>query len=256
MIFDTHAHYDDHAFDEDRDEILSQMEANGIKRIVNVGASMKSSRTTFELAQKYPFIYAAVGVHPEDAADITEESLKELKEMTKNSKVVAIGEIGLDYHWPEPEPALQKEVFIRQLELAKELQLPVIIHSRDAAKETLDILRLFAGSLPGGVMHCFSYSKEIAQEIVKMGFEIGIGGVSTFSNARKTVEVIEAIPMEHIILETDCPYLAPVPNRGKRNSSLYLPLVVDKIAEIKGITPEEVERITWENGNRMYRLDK
>lgn len=254
MIFDTHAHYDDEQFDGDRRELLLSMRENGIGNIVNVGANMASSQRSLELAAEYDFLYAAVGVHPSDSAELDEEKLSELKIMTSDPKCVAIGEIGLDYYWPEPGHELQKNWFRKQLGLAREVELPVIIHSREAALDTVTILREENAAEIGGVVHCFSYSKEIAHECVKMGFYIGIGGVLTFKNARKLIEVAEEIPMDRIILETDCPYLAPVPFRGKRNSSLYLPYVVEKLSEIKGVSPEEIIKVTEENARRMYRL--
>ncbi len=254
MIFDTHAHYDDEQFDIDRDELLASMREAGIGNIVDVGASMASSKRALELAHEYDFIYAAVGVHPSEVEEMDESSIEQLRELSRDKKCVAIGEIGLDYHWPDPAPELQKEWFVRQLALAREEKLPVIIHSRDAAADTLDIMHSEHAEDIGGVVHCFSYSKEVAAECVKMGFYIGIGGVLTFKNARKMVEVVEQTPMDKIILETDCPYLAPEPFRGKRNNSLYLPYVVTKMAEVKGISAEEVIRITEENARRMYRL--
>lgn len=254
MIFDTHAHYDDEQFDIDRDELLASMKEAGIGNIVDVGASMASSEKALELAHKYDFIYAAVGVHPSEVEEMDGNSIEELRELSRDDKCVAIGEIGLDYHWPDPAPELQKEWFIRQLGLAREEKLPVIIHSRDAAADTLDIMHSEHAEDIGGVVHCFSYSKEVAAECVKMGFYIGIGGVLTFKNARKMVEVVEQTPINKIILETDCPYLAPEPFRGKRNNSLYLPYVVTKMAEVKGISEEEVIRITEENARHMYKL--
>ena len=256
MIFDTHAHYDDEQFDIDRDELLASMKEAGIGNIVDVGASMASSKKALELAHKYDFIYAAVGVHPSEVEELDGNSIEKLRDLSRDEKCVAIGEIGLDYHWPDPAPELQKEWFIRQLGLAREEKLPVIIHSRDAAADTLDIMHSEHAEEIGGVVHCFSYSKEVAAECVKMGFYIGIGGVLTFKNARKMVEVVEQTPIEKIILETDCPYLAPEPFRGKRNNSLYLPYVVTKMAEVKGISEEEVIRITEENARSMYRLSK
>ncbi len=254
MIFDTHAHYDDERFDEDRDALLRSMKEAGIGNIVNIGANMASSQRSLDLAEEYDFMYAAVGVHPSDCAELDDEKIEKLKEMSSFPKCVAIGEIGLDYYWPEPEHDLQKKWFKRQIALAREVELPIIVHSRDAAADTVDILKSENAGELGGVVHCFSYSKEVAQECVKMGFYIGIGGVLTFKNGRKMKEVAEAIPMERIILETDCPYLAPEPFRGKRNSSLYLPYVVSAMAQIKGISEEEVISITEANAREMYRL--
>ena len=254
MIFDTHAHYDDERFDEDREALLASMKDAGIGNIVNIGANMASSQRSLDLAAEHDFMYAAVGVHPSDCAELDDEKIEKLKEMSSFDKCVAIGEIGLDYYWPEPDHELQKMWFKRQISLAREVDLPIVVHSRDAAADTVDILRSEKAGDLGGVVHCFSYSKEVAEECVKMGFYIGIGGVLTFKNGRKMKEVAEAIPLEKIILETDCPYLAPEPFRGKRNSSLYLPYVVSAMAQIKGISEEEVISITEANAREMYRL--
>lgn len=254
MIFDTHAHYDDDAFDEDREELLGSMQANGVGKIVNIGASLNSCKQTIELMQKYDFVYGAIGVHPNEVEELSEESFAQLKEWCKSEKCVAVGEIGLDYYYDEPTPEIQKKWFVRQLELARELGKPVVIHSRDAAKDTIDIMKEQHAEEIAGVVHCFSYTKETAKIMLDMGFYIGIGGVLTFKNGVKLKEAADFIPMDRIVLETDCPYLAPVPFRGKRNSSLYLPYVVSTLAEIKGISEEEVRRITWENAHRMYRI--
>ena len=255
MIFDTHAHYDDEAFDEDRESLIDSLKDNGIVRVVNVGADLKGSKASVELADKYDFIYAAVGVHPDNINEVNDEGVAVLKELSKNKKVVAIGEIGLDYYWSKDNTELQKEAFARQIELARELSLPIIIHSRDAAKDTMDILKEKDASSVGGVMHCFSYSTEIAKEVVDMGLYIGVGGVVTFKNGKKLREALLEVPLEKIILETDCPYLAPEPNRGKRNSSLNLPYVVKAIAEIKGVSIEEVMNTTYNNACRMYHIN-
>lgn len=254
MIFETHAHYDDEAFDDDRDTLLSSMQEHGIGLIVNVGASLKSTTASILLAEKYPFVYAAAGVHPNETAELNEESFAGLREQCSHRKVVAVGEIGLDYYWDEPSHEIQKMWFARQLELARQIRKPVIIHSRDAAKDTFDMMTAHKAGEIGGVVHCFSYSAEMAQEYVKMGFYIGVGGVVTFKNGRKLKEVVEAIPMEKILLETDSPYLSPEPNRGKRNSSLNIPYIAQKIAEIKGIPYDEVIAVTEANARRMYRI--
>ena len=254
MIFETHAHYDDAAFDEDRAQLLDSMSDAGIDHIVNIGANMESSRTSLELAHKYDFIYAAVGVHPSDSAELDDDRIEELRKLSGDPKCLAIGEIGLDYYWPEPDHELQKKWFRRQIALAKEEKLPVIIHSRDAAADTLNILKEENAAENGGVVHCFSYSAEVAKQCVDMGFYIGVGGVITFKNGRKLKETVEVLPLEKILLETDSPYLAPTPYRGKRNSSLNLPLVVEAIAQIKGVTTDEVIRITEENAKKMYRI--
>lgn len=254
MIFDTHAHYDDEAFDEDRDALLSSLQPQGIEAVVNIGASIQTTKNTLELMEKWPFVYGAAGVHPSETAELDDQLLNWLKTVSKTPKIVAIGEIGLDYYWEEPEHGIQKEWFVKQLNLAREVKLPVVIHSRDAAKDTLDIMKAEHSEEIGGVIHCFSYGVEMAREYLNMGFYLGIGGVLTFNNAKKVKEVVEYMPMDRIVLETDCPYLAPVPNRGKRNSSLNLPYVVDAVSRIKNIPPEEVIDITNRNARQLYRL--
>ena len=251
MIFESHAHYDSSKFAEDREELLNSMQDNGIGTIINVGATWKSVTTVVELAKEYPFVYAALGLHPDEVGDLNEERFEFLRKQCQHEKVVAIGEIGLDYYWDNESHEVQKEWFIRQLDLARELNLPVIIHSRDAAEDTLKIMKEHAQGLYG-VIHCFSYSKEMAEEYVKMGFHIGVGGVVTFKNGKKLKEVVEAIPLERILLETDCPYLAPEPYRGRRNSSLYIPHIAQTIADLKGITYEEVVEQTEQNGKELF----
>lgn len=255
-IFDTHAHYDDEAFEQDREALLESLPTQGIARVVNVGASLASCKTTLELMDRYDYIYGALGVHPSETAELNEENFKWLAEWCKHEKCVAVGEIGLDYYWDEPERDIQKKWFLRQLDLARKVQLPVVIHSRDAAKDTADIMTAEKAGEIGGVVHCYSYSKEMARTFLDMGFYFGIGGVLTFKNARVLKEAVDYIPMDRIVLETDCPYLAPEPNRGKRNSSLNLPYVVKAMAQLKGISEEEVRRITWENGLKLYRMKK
>lgn len=254
MIFDTHSHYDDEAFNEDREELLSGLQNKGVERLVNVGADIETSRMALELAEKYDFIYAALGVHPSETEGLTEADIDWLRENCCHEKVVAVGEFGLDYHWQEPAREIQKKWFLRQIELAKEVKLPIIIHSREAAAETMEILRETRAYECGGVIHCYSYSPEMAKEYVEMGFYIGIGGVVTFKNAKKCKRTVEEIPIERIVLETDCPYMAPEPNRGTRNDSSQLIYVADKIAELKGMTTEEVIRITTANAEKLYRL--
>lgn len=253
-IFDTHAHYDDESFDEDRDALLSSMQENGVGTIVNIAASMRSCRTTLELTEKYPFVYGVLGVHPSDTAELTEDDMEWIKAHSAAEKILAIGEIGLDYYWDEPDRAIQKKWFVRQLQIAKETGLPVVIHSRDAAQDTLEIMKAEHKDTTGGVIHCFSYGVEMAREYLNMDYYLGVGGVLTFKNGKKLKEVVEYAPMDKIVLETDCPYLSPVPLRGKRNSSLNLPYVVEAMAEIKGMTPEEVIRVTRENAERLYHL--
>lgn len=254
MIFDTHAHYDDQAFAEDREELLSGLKANGIENVVNISANIRSVENTLELTRQYPFIYGAIGVHPSEAEELNESRMAWLEEVSREPKVVAIGEIGLDYHWDEPDKEVQKYWFVRQLKLAVKVKLPVVIHSRDAAKDTLDILKAEKAQEIGGVIHCFSYGVQMAREYLNMGFYLGIGGVVTFTNAKKLKEVVTNMPVDRLVLETDCPYLSPVPNRGKRNSSLNLPYVVKAVSQLKGISQEEVIAITSENAKALYHI--
>ena len=257
MIFDTHAHYDDEAFDEDRDQLLSSMKDGGVGCIVNVCASVGGFGGTLELIKAYPFVYGAVGVHPDDAGIMTQDTLDEIRRLSHMEKMVAIGEIGLDYYWhkEEAEHKQQQEMFRAQMDIAREEKLPFMIHSRDAAEDTLEIVKEYMKKdMSGGIIHCFSYSKEIAAEYLKMGLYLGIGGVLTFKNAKKLKEVAAIAPLSQIVLETDCPYLAPVPNRGKRNFSGNLPYVVEKLAEIKGVSAEEIIRETAKNARALYRI--
>ena len=254
MIFDTHAHYDDEQFDAVSYTLLNSMQTHGVEAVTNIGSSLAASRRTIGLTEKYPFVYGAIGVHPNEVGELEEDGIAWLKEMCALPKIVAVGEIGLDYYWDEPGHDIQKKWFERQLELAREVKLPVVIHSRDAAKDTLDMMKALHAEKIGGVIHCFSYTKEMAREYLNMGFYLGIGGVVTFKNAKKLKEVVEYMPMEQMVLETDCPYLSPVPNRGKRNSSLNLPYVVEEVARIKGISEDEVIEITNRNAKTMYRL--
>lgn len=253
-IFDTHAHYDDEAFDEDREILLESLPKNGVARVVNVGSSLASCRRTALLMDRYDYIYGAIGIHPSDTGELDEESFAWLRQQCAAEKCVAVGEIGLDYYWDEPAREIQRQWFRRQLSLAREVKKPVIIHSRDAAKDTTDIMTEERAGEIGGVIHCFSYTKETARIFLNMGFFIGIGGVLTFKNAKKLKEAVEYIPLERIVLETDCPYLAPAPNRGKRNSSLNIPYVISALAELKGIDEETVRQMTWKNANELYRL--
>ena len=255
MIFESHAHYDDRQFNEDRDELLASMQENGIGRIVNIGCSIDSCKRTLKMVERYDFIYGALGVHPSDISKgLDEASFAWMASQLSNEKIVAVGEIGLDYYW-EKDPEVRKQQkywFRRQLAMAKEANLPVVIHSREAAEHTMEIMKeAHAMEIPG-VIHCFSYSKEIALEYVKMGYYIGVGGVVTYSNGKKLKEAVCAIPLEKILLETDCPYLSPVPYRGKRNSSLYLPRVVTEIAQLKGVSEEEVMKVTYNNAMTLF----
>ena len=256
MIFDSHAHYDDHAFDEDREEVLAALAESGVGTVVNVGASREGTRRTVELAERYPFIYGAAGVHPDEVNELNEDTFAWLKEQCAGDRIVAVGETGLDYYRDRTDHETQKKWFIRQLALAGELSLPVIVHSREAASDTMKILKEMYDLHIPVVVHCYSYSLEMAKEYVKMGYYLGIGGVVTFQNARRLREVVQNIPLSHLLLETDCPYLAPVPDRGKRNDSRKLIHVADAVAGLKGITTEEVIRITEENAAAFYRLER
>lgn len=254
MIFDSHAHYDDEAFDRDREEVLGNAAGQNVGWIVNIGAGMDSCRATLELLRSYSFVYGAIGIHPSETGKLTEEDMQWIREHAADPKVVAIGEIGLDYYWPEPDRETQKRWFRRQLQLASEVKLPVIIHSREAAKDTLDLLKEWDGVKTKGVIHCYSYTKELAREYLEMDYYFGIGGVLTFKNAKKLAEAAEYLPLDRILLETDCPYLAPEPHRGKRNQSSYIDLVADRLAGIKGISKEEVIEQTTFNAKQFYQI--
>ncbi|MBY0756006.1 TatD family hydrolase [Clostridium sardiniense] len=239
-IFDTHAHYDSEDYDIDRNEVFKELKENGVIGILNCASSYDSVKLTDELTKKYDFIYGALGVHPENADELTDERLEIIKEMIKaNDKIVAVGEIGLDYYWEEnPSREIQKNALRAQMNLAKELKMPVVIHDRDAHKDTLDILKEFPEV--NGVVHCFSGSVEFAKECIKLGYYIGFTGVVTFKNSRKIVEVAKEIPVDRMLVETDAPFMAPVPNRGKRNRSDYIKEIIEKIAEIRSINPDEL----------------
>ncbi len=253
MLFDTHAHYDDEAFDADRRELLSAMPEHNVGLIVNPGCTVESSRTAVSLAAQFPHVYAAVGIHPENCGDFEPEHMDAIHALAKTDKVVAIGEIGLDYYWPENPPrGLQQQVLRAHMALAEELHLPVIVHDREAHADTLSVVREFPAVT--GVFHCFSGSVEMARELLKLGWMLSFNGAVTFKNARKAPEVIAEVPMDRLMIETDAPYLTPVPFRGKRNDSTYVRLVAERIAQIKGLAPDEVERITWENGKRFFNI--
>lgn len=254
MIFETHAHYDDERFAGDRGELLAQLPSLGIEKVINVASTISSIEDCVTLARTYEHVYAAVGVHPSELEGMSEAVIEKLRSLAAWEKTVAIGEIGLDYYWEKDSVAQenQRNWFRRQMELAREVSLPVIIHSRDAAEDTFTLMKeLHAEEIPG-VVHCYSYSPELAREYVKMGYYIGVGGVVTFKNAKKLVQTVDETPMERILLETDSPYLTPEPHRGHRNDSRELVYVVEKIAQIKGITTEEVEAATWENAGRLF----
>ena len=253
MLFDTHAHMDDRAFDNDREELLRSLPEQGLTLVMNPGCSLESSRNASKLAQEYDYIYAAVGSHPDAADEVSEEVLDEYRKLCKlNPKIKAIGEIGLDYHYEDIPRDSQKKAFIAQMELARELDLPVIVHERDAHEDGMAVVREFPEVT--GVFHCYSGSAEMARQLVDKGWYIGFTGVLTFKNARKAVEVAASIPLERIVLETDCPYMAPEPFRGKRNHPGYLYRMAEKLAEIRGLSVEEIHAITVENGRRLYKI--
>lgn len=250
-IFDTHAHYDDSRFEEDRDELLCSLKVKGVSHIVNCGCDLKSSLSTLKLAEKYDFIFAAIGVHAHEAEETTEDDLAEIEKLYSNKKVVAVGEIGLDYHYDFSPRERQIEIFERQLILANKLNLPVIVHDREAHEDTMNLLKKHR---PKGVVHCFSGSAEMAKEIVKLGMYIGIGGAVTFKNAKKPIEVVEYLPLDRLLLETDAPYMTPVPFRGQRCDSAHIAYTAEKIAEIKGIEAQELIDICNENAKRLFNI--
>ncbi len=248
-IFDTHAHYDDERFNEDRDELISSLFSSSVSHIIGCGCDLKSSLANIALAERYPEFYAAVGVHPHEAAECTREDLDEIKKLYRHQKVVAIGEIGLDYYYDFSPRDRQIEVFTEQIKLANELKLPVIIHDREAHEDTLNILKQLK---PKGVVHCFSGSREMAEEIVKLGLYIGLGGAVTFKNARRPIEVAEYLPLDRLLLETDAPYMTPVPFRGKRCDSSHIAYTAEKIAEVKRIAVQELIDICTENAKKLF----
>lgn len=254
MLFDSHAHLDDGRFDQDRDQIIKNAQEKGLAYMMNPGADLRSSLKAVELAAQYDMIYAAVGVHPHDAKDMDDVTLLLLKDLARKPKVMAIGEIGLDFHYDHSPRDVQRQVFRDQIQLARELKLPVIIHDREANEEVFNILREERAFEVGVVMHCYSGSAELARQYVKLGAYISIAGPITYPNARKTVEVVERIPLEHLFIETDCPYLTPVPFRGKRNEPAYVYHVAEKIAEIKKISFEEAAAQTAENAKRFFNI--
>ena len=252
-LFDTHAHYDAPQFDPDRDEVLSALPGQGVELVVDPGCDLPSSASAVALAERYPFLYAAVGVHPEECAGWQDGDLQELEALARRPKVVAVGEIGLDYYWPENPPReLQRHVFRAQLGLAEELDLPVIVHDREAHGDCLDIVRQFPKVR--GVFHCFSGSAEMALELVRLGWMISFTGVLTYKNARKAVEAAQAVPLERIMIETDSPYMAPVPHRGERNHSGHVAYVCQRLAEIKGISADECSEVTMANGRDFFHI--
>ena len=254
MVFDTHAHMNDRAFDMDRDAVMASLPGNGVGLLMNAGCSLESTKECIALAEKYDFAYASAGSHPDSADEVCDAVLEEYRKLCKlHPKVKAIGEIGLDYHYEDIPRELQKKAFIAQMELAKELDLPVIVHEREAHQDGLEIVKQFP--TVKGVFHCYSGSAEMARQLVDLGWYIGFTGVLTFKNAKKAIEAAQAIPLERIVVETDCPYMSPEPFRGKRNDPSRVVYVADKLAEIRGISAEEARAITFENGKRLYRID-
>lgn len=251
-IFDSHAHYDDHRYDADRADVFRQIRENGVCHIINAGCDMESSQNSIALAEQYHFFHAAVGIHPEYAEEATAENLARIETMLSHEKVVALGEIGLDYHWDEPPRDVQKKAFEEQLKLALRLDVPVIIHSRDATEDTL---RLLAQYRPKGVMHCFSGSAETAKEVVKLGMYAGFTGVVTFKNARRSLEAAAVVPPDRLLLETDCPYMAPVPFRGKRTTSDMIAYSAEALAQVKGVSAQELVDQTRENAMRLFKIE-
>ena len=250
MIFDTHAHYDDKAFDEDREELLSSMPLKGVGLILDPGCDVISSKTALALAERFPFVFAAVGIHPEELGEDPRGAIEEIRRLATHEKCRAIGEIGLDYYWDVSRKEEQKEIFAAQLALACELDLPVIVHDREAHGDCLEIVSRFPAAR--GVFHCFSGSAEAAEELLRRGWYLGFDGPVTYKNARKALEVLAITPLERILIETDSPYMSPAPMRGKRNDSSNLVYIINKIAEIKGLPAGEIERITFENGKRLF----
>ena len=253
MLFDTHAHLNDPAFDSDREELMAGLAAKGIGLVMNAGCSLESSKDIIQMAQKYPWLYASVGSHPDSADEVNEEVLEQYRQLACHEKVKAIGEIGLDYYYEDISREIQKNAFRMQMALANELDMPVIIHEREAHDDGMRIVKEFPKVK--GVFHCYSGSAEMARQLVNMGWYIGFTGVLTFKNARKAVETAASIPLDRIVLETDCPFMAPEPFRGKRNDPGYLPKMAEKLAEIRGISVEEAVKITTENAKRLYRIE-
>ncbi|MBQ1270706.1 MAG: TatD family hydrolase [Clostridia bacterium] len=254
MLFDTHVHYDDKRFKKDRDELLASMPGQGVRYITNIGCDLESSRSTLELAERFEHVYGAVGFHPHEAKSMTKDALDEIARMLEHKKIRALGEIGLDYHYDLSERPVQREVFAMQLDLAEQLNVPVVIHEREACKDTLDILR--GSKVRRGVVHCFSGSKETARELLNMGFHISFTGVITFDNAVRALEVVPYIPDDRIMIETDCPYLTPVPMRGQKNHSGFLKYTAQKVAELRGIDFEQAAEMTFRNGVRFYGIEE
>jgi TatD DNase family protein len=254
MLIDSHAHYDDERFDIDRDEVMKKIISHGVAAVVNPSTNLASMRKVLEMSESYDFLYAALGIHPHEAVEFSNSSLDAIREMSRSGKVVAIGEVGLDYHYDFSPRETQRECFAAHIGLAGELKLPLIIHDRDAHKDVIDIIKSENANFTGGVFHCFPGSIEMAREVLDAGFYISLGGTVTFKNARKPVEVAKYIPIDRLLVETDSPYMTPVSHRGKRNDSGYLPLIVQKIAEIRNMKVEQVTQVTTENTCRLFNL--
>ncbi|PLR70041.1 TatD family hydrolase [Bacillus sp. UMB0728] len=256
MLFDTHVHLNAEQFEEDLEEVIGRAQAEGVSHMVVVGFDRPTITKAMELAEAYDFIFACVGWHPVDAIDMTDEDLAWIEELAAHPKVVAIGEMGLDYHWDKSPKDVQKDVFRRQIRMAKKVKLPIVIHNRDATADVVEILREEGAGEVGGIMHCYSGSVEVAKECLDMNFYISLGGPVTFKNAKKPKEVAEAVPLEKLLIETDCPYLAPHPYRGKRNEPAYVKLVAEQIAELKGLAFKEVAEATTENAKRLFGINR
>ncbi|MCK6208586.1 TatD family hydrolase [Bacillus infantis] len=256
MLFDTHVHLNAEQFEEDLEEVIGRAQAEGVSHMVVVGFDRPTITKAMELAEAYDFIFACVGWHPVDAIDMTDEDLAWIEELAAHPKVVAIGEMGLDYHWDKSPKDVQKDVFRRQIRMAKKVKLPIVIHNRDATADVVEILREEGAGEVGGIMHCYSGSVEVAKECLDMNFYISLGGPVTFKNAKKPKEVAEAVPLEKLLIETDCPYLAPHPYRGKRNEPAYVKLVAEQIAELKGLAFKEVAEATTENAKRLFGISR
>jgi TatD DNase family protein len=255
MLFDTHVHLNDKQFSDDLQDVIKRTKAAGVENVVVVGFDRPTISRAMELIEEYDFMYAAVGWHPVDAIDLTEDDLQWIEELSRHPKVVAIGEMGLDYHWDKSPKEIQKEVFRKQIRLAKKVKLPIIIHNREATADIMEILKEENAAEVGGIMHCFSGSAETAKECINMNFYISLGGPVTFKNAKKPKEVAEQIPLDRLLIETDCPYLAPHPFRGKRNEPAYVELVAEQIAELKGLSKEEVAAATTANAKKLFNIN-
>jgi TatD DNase family protein len=255
MLFDTHTHYDDNKYDDDRYEVIQRAHERGVSYILNASSSPSSVSQSIAIAERFDFVYAAVGIHPHNAEEVTDSLLETIAGLAANDRVVAIGEIGLDYHYDFSPRSLQQHWFAKQIRLAKEVGLPIVIHNRESHEDMLRIIKDEDAGSVGGVLHCYSGSIEMARKLLDNNFYISVGGPVTFKNARKVIEVVKYVPVDRLLIETDCPYLAPEPLRGKRNESSYIRFVAEKIAQIKGIGFEEIARVTTENAKRLFKIE-